>query len=139
MSTDITTRTDVNAQIVETGLFSTVNAETMEGKAAVYRALNDATPLRDVVGETLSIKDIIVQRVEVETDEGDVVEQPRTSLIASDGAAYSATSNGVFSAVKNILGIFGHPSTWESPLKVVVEEKATRRNAMYRYLTLSLA
>ena len=139
MSTDITTRTDVNTQIAETGIFSTVDAKTMEGKAAVYKALNDATPLRDVVGEALSVKDIIVQRVEVETDEGDVVEQPRTSLITSDGAAYSATSNGVFSAVKNILGIFGHPSTWESPLKVVVEEKATRRNAMYRYLTLSLA
>ena len=139
MSTDITPRTDVNTQIAETGIFSTVNASTMEGKAAVYKALNDATPLRDVVGETLSVRDIIVQRVEVETDEGDVVEQPRTSLITSDGAAYSATSNGVFSAVKNILGIFGHPSTWESPLKVVVEEKATRRNAMYRYLTLSLA
>jgi hypothetical protein len=139
MSTDITTRTDVNTQIVETGMFSTVDAKTMEGKAAVYNALNDATPLRDVVGETLSVKDIIVQRVEVETDEGDVVEQPRTSLITSDGEAYSATSNGIFSAVKNILGIFGHPSTWESPLKVVVEEKATRRNAMYRYLTLSLA
>ena len=139
MSTDITTRTDVNTQIAETGIFSTVNAGTMEGKTAVYKALNDATPLRDVVGETLSVRDIIVQRVEVETDEGDVVEQPRTSLITSDGAAYSATSNGVFSAVKNILGIFGHPSTWESPLKVVVEEKATRRNAMYRYLTLSLA
>jgi hypothetical protein len=139
MSTDITTRTDVNTQIAETGIFSTVNASTMEGKVAVYKALNDATPLRDVVGETLSVKDVIVQRVEVETDEGDVVEQPRTSLITSDGAAYSATSNGVFSAVKNILGIFGHPSTWESPLKVVVEEKTTRRNAMYRYLTLSLA
>ena len=138
MSTDITTRTDVNTQIVETGIFSTVNATTMEGKTAVYKALNDATPLRDIVGETLSVKDIIVQRVEVETDEGDVVEQPRTSLITSDGAAYSATSNGIFSAVKNILGIFGHPSTWESPLKVVVEEKATRRNMMYRYLTLSL-
>ena len=139
MSTDITTRTDVNTQIAESGIFSTVDAKTMEGKASVYRALNDATPLRDVVGETLSVKDIVVQRVEVETDEGDVVEQTRTSLITSDGAAYSATSNGVFSAVKNILGIFGHPSTWESPLKVVVEEKATRRNAMYRYLTLSLA
>ena len=139
MSTDITTRTDVNTQIAETGIFSTVDAKTMEGKAAVYKALNSATPLRDVVGETLSVKDVIVQRVDVETDEGDVVEQPRTSLITSDGAAYSATSNGVFSAVKNILGIFGHPSTWESPLKVVVEERATRRNAMYRYLTLSLA
>ena len=139
MSTDITTRTDVNTQIVETGIFSTVNAQTMEGKAAVFNALNGATPLRDVVGEILSVKDIIVQRVEVETDEGDVVEQPRTSLITSDGVAYSATSNGIFSAVKNILGVFGHPSTWEAPLKVVVEEKATRRNAMYRYLTLSLA
>lgn len=138
MSTDITTRTDVNTQIVETGIFSTVDAKTTEGKAAVYTALNDATPLRDIVGEILSIKDIIVQRVEVETDEGDVVEQPRTSLITTDGAAYSATSNGIFSAVKNILGIFGHPSTWEAPLKVVVEERATRRNAMYRYLTLSL-
>ena len=139
MSTDITTRTDVNTQIVETGVFSTVNATTMEGKTVIYKALNDATPLRDIVGEVLSVKDIIVQRVEVETDEGDVVEQPRTSLITSDGVAYSATSNGVFSAVKNILAIFGHPSTWERPLKVVVEEKATRRNAMYRYLTLSLA
>lgn len=139
MFTDITTRTDVNTQIVETGIFSTVDAKTMEGKASVYKALNDATPLRDVVGEVLTIRDIVVQRVEVETEDGDVVEQPRTSLISSDGVAYSATSNGIFSAVKNILGIFGHPSTWEAPLKVVVEERATRRNAMYRYLTLSLA
>lgn len=139
MSTDITTRTNIASQITETGFFSTVNAETMEGKAAVYRALNDATPLREVVGEVLTIKDIIVQRVEVETDDGDLLEQPRTSLITSSGDVYGATSNGVFSAVKNILAIFGHPSTWEAPLKVVVEEKPTRRNAMYRYLTLSLA
>ena len=139
MSTDIATRTNIASQISETGIFSTVNAETMEGKTAVYKALNDAVPLRDVVGEVLTIKDIIVQRVEVETDDGDLLEQPRTSLITSDGVAYSATSNGVFSAVKNILSIFGHPSTWESPLKLVVEEKPTRRNAMYRYLTLSLA
>lgn len=139
MSTDITTRTNIATQIAETGIFSTVDADTMEGKAAVYKALNDATPLRDVVGEVLPIKDIIVQRVEVDTEDGDVVEQPRTSLITTSGDAYSATSNGIFSAVRNIVGIFGHPSTWEAPLKVVVEEKATRRNAMYRYLTLSLA
>ena len=139
MSTDIATRTNITTQISETGLFSTVNAETMEGKAAVYKALNDATPLREVVGETLTIKDIIVQRVEVEADDGDLVEQARTSLITSSGDVYSATSNGIFSAVKNILAIFGHPSTWEAPLKVVVEEKATRRNAMDRSLTRALA
>lgn len=139
MSTDIATRTNITTQIYETGIFSTVDADTMEGKATVYKALNDATPLRDLVGETLTLKDVIVQRVEVETEEGDVVEQPRTSLITTSGDVYSATSNGIFSAVRNIIGIFGHPSTWEAPLKVVVEEKPARRNAMYRYLTLSLA
>jgi hypothetical protein len=139
MSTDITTRTNIAGQIAETGIFSTVDANTMEGKAAVYKALNDATPLRDVVGETLTVRDIIVQHVDVETEEGEIVEQPRTCLITASGDVYSATSNGIFSAVRNIIGIFGHPSTWEAPLKVTVEEKPTRRNAMYRYLTLSLA
>ena len=129
----------ITTEIQETGFFSTVDATTMEGKKTLYKALNESMPLREHVGEVLSLKDVIVQEAEVTTEEGDVVTQPRTSLIAEDGTVYTATSNGVFSAVRNIIGIFGLPSTWDGPLKVVVEEKVTRRNSMYRYLTLSLA
>lgn len=138
MGNEISKR-NITSEIQETGFFSTVDASTMEGKKTLYKALNESTPLREHVGEVLSLKDVIVQEAEVTTEEGDVVTQPRTSLITEDGTVYAATSNGVFSAVRNIIGIFGLPSTWDGPLKVIVEEKATRRNSMYRYLTLSLA
>lgn len=128
----------ITSEMQETGFFSTVDASTMEGKKTLFKALNESVPLREHVGEVLSLKNIIVQEAEVTTEEGDTVTQPRTSLIAEDGTVYAATSNGIFSSIRNIINIFGLPSTWDGPLKVLVEEKATRRNSMYRYLTLSL-
>lgn len=137
MGTEIAKKSIIG-EMQETGFFSTVDASTTEGKKTLFKALNESVPLREHVGEVLSLKNIIIQEAEVTTEEGDTVTQPRTSLIVEDGTVYAATSNGIFSSIRNIINIFGLPSTWDGPLKVLVEEKATRRNSMYRYLTLSL-
>lgn len=138
MSTDVA-RINLNAEMQSAGFFSTVDATTDEGKKTVYTAVNSAESLRDLAGKTVNVVDFIVQEVEVVSDETDeAVSVPRSVIVLEDGSVYAATSNGVFNSIRNILSIFGSPRTWSGPLSVKVEEKATRRNTMFRYLTLSV-
>jgi hypothetical protein len=138
MSTDIA-RINLNAEMQSAGFFSTVDASTDEGKKTVYTAINSAESLRDLVGKTVHVVDFIVQEVEVVSDETDeTISVPRSVIVLDDGSVYAATSNGVFNSIRNILSIFGSPRTWGAPLTVKVDEKSTRRNNMFRYLTLSV-
>lgn len=138
MSTDIA-RINLNAEMQSAGFFSTVDASTDEGKKTVYTAINSAESLRELVGKTVHVVDFIVQEVEVVSDETDeTISVPRSVIVLDDGSVYAATSNGVFNSIRNILAIFGSPRTWGAPLTVKVDEKSTRRNTMFRYLTLSV-
>ena len=138
MSTDVA-RINLNAEIQAAGFFSTVDAATPEGKKTVYTAINSADNLRDLVGKTVNVVDFIIQEVDVVSDETDeTISVPRSVVVLEDGGVYAATSNGIFNSIRNILSIFGSPRTWAGPLSVKVEEKATRRNTMFRYLTLSV-
>lgn len=138
MSTDVA-RINLNAEMQSAGFFSTVDASSVDGKKTVYSAVNNAESLRDLVGKTVNVVDFIVQEVEVVSDETDeAVAVPRSVIVLEDGSVYAATSNGVFNSIRNILSIFGSPRTWAGPLSVKVDEKTTRRNSMYRYLTLSV-
>lgn len=138
MSTDVA-RINLNSEMQSAGFFSTVDASNIEGKKTVYTAINSADSLRELVGKTVSVVDFIVQEVEVVSDETDeAVTVPRSVIVLEDGGVYAATSNGVFNSIRNILAIFGSPREWPQPLQVKVDEKATRRNSMFRYLTLSV-
>lgn len=138
MSTDVA-RINLSAEMQSAGFFSTVDASSVEGKKTVYSAVNNAESLRDLVGKTVSVVDFIIQEVEVVSDETDeAVSVPRSVIVLEDGSVYAATSNGVFNSIRNILSIFGSPRGWTGPLSVKVDEKTTRRNSMFRYLTLSV-
>ncbi len=51
---------------------------------------------------------------------GEIEDKPRTVLIDTNGESYIAgVSVGVFNSVREILRIFGEPSTWEEPLTVM--------------------
>ena len=77
---------NVNAALAEKGVFTTVTGETLDDRVKVFNAINSSTPLADVLGEKLSIVDIVVQKVEVaNTETGEVEEAPRVILITKDG------------------------------------------------------
>lgn len=129
---------NVNAALAEKGVFTTVTGETLDDRVKVFNAINSSTPLADVLGDKLSIVDIVVQKVEVaNTETCEVEEAPRVILITKDGKALSATSKGMLSAIKNIISFLGAPSTWEKPLTFVATEKRGRNG--YRFMTLDLA
>lgn len=119
-----------------TAFFSTLSGEDFEGKKAIARALTSSKPLNDSLGETIALANIIVQSVQIADDRtGEINEAPRVTLIDTEGNAFHATSSGLLSSVRNILGVFGEPSTWPaSGLEIKVVEERGRRG--YRFMTI---
>ena len=117
-------------------LFSTVKQDTEAGRRNVLSAVMDAAPLRDSLGSTIKLANVIVQPVEMTNEQtGEVTTQPRVILINDKGEAFVGISAPVFRDVRNVLDILGMPDTWEKPLAVkVVREGAGLR----QYFTLKL-
>lgn len=115
--------------------YSSIKGDDMDSKLAVASALSNAESLSDNLNKHLAVKDLIVQHVELVNEQtGKLESAPRITIITADGAAYSATSIGVFSAVKQLLGVVGEPETWTKPIDMfAVSEKG---NNGYKYTTL---
>lgn len=108
---------------------------TQEEKIRLFNAvMNPDERIKDHVNETITIKDFIVEIVTldkkdesgktmVDDETGEVIQQaaPRIIILDDKGKSYTATSIGMFSALKRIVGIFGEPSTWEKPVKVKIK------------------
>lgn len=117
--------------------FSTITGEDMESRKTVFNAVQSAEPIANYVGKTIAIANIIVQRVEVTSENGEVDVTPRVIFLDDKGKAYAGLSTGLLRSAENILHFLGDPSTWEEPVKVVVSEKRGRRG--FRFYTLDLA
>ena len=108
---------------------------TKEDKIKLFNATaNPDERLKDHINETITIKDFVVEMVElakrnekdeivVDDDTGEVITNiaPRIIIIDKDGKTYAATSVGVFNALKRIVMSFGEPSTWDAPVKVKIK------------------
>ena len=108
---------------------------TQEEKIRLFNAvMNPDERIKDHVNETITIKDFIVEIVTldkkdesgktmVDDETGEVIQQaaPRIIILDDKGKSYTATSIGMFSALKRIVGIFGEPNTWKKPVKVKIK------------------
>lgn len=121
----------------ELGVYSTINATSFDGKIATFSALNDATPLSEQIGNVLPVTNIVMQAVQIGQTDGTVVDAIRTILVTEDGTAFSASSEGLYRSVQNILGLLGHPSTWPGPFYCSVVEKRSRNG--FRFMTIVTA
>ena len=127
--------------------------ETKVDKISIYNALNNPD---ENVGDNINMKielvDVLLEQIEMVNDEDDSIEvvaetgeifeeEPettvavRTVLIDKDGKSYQAVSKGVYNSIKQIINIFGEPSTWEDPLTVEVKQVKVKRGSM---LTLNI-
>lgn len=119
-------------------LFSSITAETVEEKMQVLDYVTNPEAIADHLGETLNLRHVIAQAVDIaDENTGETTEAIRIILVTEEGQAYSAVSKGLFTYLRNLFDIVGHPSSWEKPLPIKVVEK--RGRGKFRFMTVELA
>lgn len=105
------------------GIMSTYKTDDFNTKKEILNAVTNAKPIADFLNLPIGLVNVVAQVVTV-TDAvtGDPKDVVRTILIAADGEAYAATSDGIQGSLRDIFGILGEPSTWNEPLPVMVTE-----------------
>ena len=129
-STEISSA-NVAANLQASGFYSTIKGTSLEDKKTIYQAVNGSDSVSELVGSTVALKHVIVQEVEVSSEDGEVITVPRTTLVLDNGNVYSATSKGLLNSIRNIISIFGDPNEWEQPLTVKVVEKGSKMRRFY--------
>jgi hypothetical protein len=121
-----------------TGIVSTLDGATREGKVATLNAVTNAEPINEHLGEVINLTHVVVQAVQIADEKtGEVSDVPRTILLTDDGTAYAAVSDAILGSLRDVFGIMGHPSEWTEPLPVKVVEK--RGRAGFRFYKIELA
>lgn len=121
------------AQLIdETAAYSSYDFHNMDAatKAVYFTATNNTQHrIREVIGETIMVKDVYVSTVTIVDDEtGEVRQAPRIILIDENGIGYAACSKGVFNSLKNLFQAYGFPPEWESPLPIIPRQVPKGKN-----------
>ena len=99
--------------------------------AKVYNAANNQTHrVGDFINKTINVKDVLVEIIDIADEEtGEVEQAPRVVLIDDKGEAYQSVSQGMFSAIKKAIQIFGVP-TWDDPLPMTIKQVNVGKGSM---------
>ena len=119
MSTEIAT-----AQPASINFYSSLGAESREAKMATLKAITNAVPLAEHLGETLNLVHFVIEPAKVNEDDGSQKDVARVILLTEDGRAFFSLAGGVMSSLRTFVAVMGEPGSWGEPLPVVgVEEK----------------
>ena len=130
-------------------MFCTMDLEDKASKVALYNSLQECdVKLNDIKGTTIEVVNVFVEKKEVaerdeKTDEllydenGEVLTKTRfrTILFGSDGKTYVSAAYGVYNSLRQIIPIFGNPSTI-NPIKVKVGTRKLRSGKESLILTV---
>lgn len=99
-----------------------------EGKI-LYNALEKCDILlSEMVGKTIKIKDLYIEKKDVLDDEkGEVKSKYRTIIFDTDGKTYATGSYGIYNSLVKMCTIFGAP-TWEEGIEVLVDKRKISDN-----------
>lgn len=129
MSTTNDKMLDFNAFNRETNQFVSFRAEDMKSKVRLFNAMNQPKyKVSDMINKKIKLKDVILMNVTMEGEDGEQDTGIRSVLIDSDGNAYNATSNGIFSSLTNLYMIFG-TLHFEDPLEIMISQIPTKRGS----------
>ena len=117
-------------------LYSSLIADTFEGKLELLAAVTDAAPVADAVNVPINLKHVIVQAVEVTNENGTVATVPRVVLLDDQGQAFYGISEGLYRSVTTYIKLLGDPNTWAQPVKIIVKRAG---KAPRQYFTMTLA
>ena len=128
--------TPINPVNILDGMYCSLKADTREEKLNVFKAVSNAEPLDDHLGERIDVQDIMIQPVELPDPlTGELKINNRITLITVDGRAYRCVSKGVENVLKNLFGIMGNPP-WVGGISLVASKRPG--NNGYKFTTLEL-
>lgn len=112
------------------------NTDTMDGKMALYNAMQTSDKVDEHLNELLHVTNVLAQAIEVANQEtGEINSSTRVVIHAEEGD-FAATSPTLAHAFGNLFAIFGTPDTWDHPLVLKVVEKKSRRG--FKFFDLEL-
>ena len=103
----------------------------------LFNAVNGSgTPIKDIIGDTVEVIDVVVTSVEVHEDKNDedspIVNKPCANFFTTDGQHYSSLSNGIIRAVKNLFNC-GLIPTPETPIRIKFKTVNTPRGVAHTF------
>jgi hypothetical protein len=118
-------------------VYNSIAAGSFEDRKVIAAAVLGATSISEVLGKTINLKNVIVQKSEMTDNRtGELTTVPRTLLIADDGSAYYGFGVPLYRDVESVISVMGAPGTWPTALPVVVSQEG---KAPSKYFTLNLA
>ena len=113
-----------------------IDTSTKAGQMALFTAIDSAEPLAEHLDETMNVKSIVSQRVQVTNeDTGEIRQATRTVFVLDDNRAVSTMSDSIAASVNTLMSIFGTPDTWDAPIGIVISEKRSRKGRRFYSLT----
>ena len=117
------------------GIYSSIENKDQESALKIYDAVSNAEPLSDHLGQTIMVRDVVLQPIEVnDTNTGEVRQMIRSILIDEEGKALSCSSDGVLTSLKSLFTFLGEPPFVPS-VPLVPMQKTGRHG--YKFLTLT--
>lgn len=119
----------------EEQVFTGLTLTEKKAKMELFNAINTAVPIWD---ELDSNPDLVIDCVNIighdtqvaDMNDGDkMLDKVRVIFVDKSGRTYSSSSEAVFSAVKQLMAIFGKPNEWEGSLKIKPFKQKSSRGA----------
>ena len=125
-----------NKENLERQMFSTIDVTTMENKAKLFNATENADVLaNDCVGEKFTLVDAYIERIPtIDEETGEQRIKYRTILFGEDGKTYASGAYGIYNTVAKILSIYGVETLHDKGLKVEIAKGTTKGNKTRLFL-----
>lgn len=125
-----------NKENMERQMFATIDASTMENKAKLFNATENADVLaNDCVGEKFTLVDAYIERIPtIDEETGEQKIKYRTILFGEDGKTYASGAYGIYNTVAKILSIYGVETLHDKGLKVEIAKGTTKGNKTRLFL-----
>ena len=125
-----------NKENMERQMFATIDGSSMENKAKLFNATENADVLaNDCVGEKFTLVDVYIERIPtVDEETGEQKVKYRTILFGEDGKTYASGAYGIYNTVAKILQIYGVETLHDKGLKVEIAKGTTKGNKTRLFL-----
>lgn len=102
------------------------NTETMEGKLALYAALQSSDKIDEHLNEVLHVTNVAAQSIEVADERTGELNPSIRVIIHAEEGDFTATSPSLARSFGTMFSIFGTPDKWDEPFVMKVVEKKAR-------------
>lgn len=113
---------DITADLkADSAAYCSMVAVDDRARVTLYNACNQPDKIANHINETIKVLHVYAEIIPVTNKlTGAIDKAPRVVLIDEKGQGYQAVSLGIYNAVKQMLHMFGDPSTWKGPHTVKV-------------------